>query len=216
MRKSNKVFVVGGDHSVKTLFNLKGWINVDNVGAADLVCFTGGADVSPDLYNHPKHQSTFCDPQRDAREIAIFENCVGKDTPMVGICRGGQFLNVMNGGEMYQDVTNHTTSHPMFVMAPGGGMGSFRVTSTHHQMMKPHPSAKILATGPSSEVTWWDLDTEEWKTKKRAGGIEVVRYKNSLCFQPHPEFSVGMGEYAKMRDYFFSEIARLMSDDIPF
>ena len=83
-----KVFVVGGGRSVSELFTNRGWTNVSSVALADLVCFTGGADVSPALYNHPTHPTTYFDQGRDAQEMAIFEAATKKGTPMVGICRG--------------------------------------------------------------------------------------------------------------------------------
>ena len=204
-----KVFVVGGDLSVRNLFNMEGWLNVDNVGMADLVCFTGGADVSPELYNHPKHQATFVDHPRDKREMLVFEESMAKGKKLVGICRGGQFLNVMNGGEMYQDVTNHTRGHVMFIQGEGE-LVSFDVTSTHHQMMKPAKHGKVLATGPTSKVSYWDLFEEEWKEDVMSCGIEVVRYEHALCFQPHPEFSAHNVTYKKMREYFFAQIEELL------
>ena len=210
-QEMRKVFVVGGDHSVTTLFTTRGWANVNNVGAADLVCFTGGADVHPSLYDHNKHHSTFTDPVRDAREQAIFEACVGSSTPMVGICRGGQFLNVMNGGKMYQDVTNHTMSHKLKIGSPTMPDEIILVTSTHHQMMMPHKDGRVLATGTASQVIFWSDEEEKWRDKWLEYGIEVVLYDGSLCFQPHPEFAQGREEFEPMRKYFFECINRLMA-----
>lgn len=205
----SKVFVVGGDLSVKEMFRKEGFVNVLNVHDADVVCFTGGADVSPDLYNHPKHQATYSYSARDETEMRIFLMCMEKDTPMVGICRGGQFLNVMNGGEMYQDVSNHVGSHLLQVK---GSNEEFMVTSTHHQMMKPHPDGKVLATGPASMVEFWSTADRKWKKELVGNGIEVVRYERALCFQPHPEFGTNNTEYDGMRKYFFHLLLDLMTE----
>ena len=88
MSTMRKVFVVGGDRAVAELFTNWGWSHVHSVALADLVCFTGGADVSPQLYGHPVHPATYFDQTRDSQEMAIFEAATKKGTPMVGICRG--------------------------------------------------------------------------------------------------------------------------------
>lgn len=210
MRK-NKVFVVGGDANVKNLFYSEGWICVDTVISADLVCFTGGADVGAHLYGHPRHTSTFVHEARDQTEIVVFAEAMDRSTPMVGICRGGQFLNVMNGGKMYQDVTGHTQQHFLHII-DDKGLRSIQVTSTHHQMMMPSREGQVLATGPASTVTYWNEEKQDWDKKLLTEGIEVVRYKMALCFQPHPEFSIHNLGFRDMREYFFSEITKLLSD----
>jgi len=66
------------------------------------VVFTGGADVSPFMYGEKKLSVTCNDEHRDEQEKLFFERYT--KVPKVGICRGGQFLNVMNGGKMWQHV----------------------------------------------------------------------------------------------------------------
>ena len=209
---NKKVFVVGNDHSVKELFTVRGWTHVYSVAAADLVCFTGGADVSPELYDHPKHRTSFCDPHRDQVEMGYFEAATKQGTPMVGICRGGQFLNVMNGGKMYQNVTDHTSTHKLRIV--GGDPDKvvyIDVTSTHHQMMMPHPSGKVLGYGTPSMVTYFDDQSGAWVTKHVDEGIEIVRYDDALCFQPHPEFNIRSVDFIQMRNLFFKLIEELMA-----
>lgn len=108
----------------------------------DLVCFTGGEDVSPSLYGH-ENLASGTSMARDLREKEIFEIALKAGIPMTGICRGTQFLNVMCGGTMVQHLRK---SH-------GGGHHScetfdgeiFTVTSSHHQMIVPGPGCKRLA-----------------------------------------------------------------------
>lgn len=67
---------------------------------------------------------------RDTRDQEAYEK--HKDLPKVGICRGNQFLSVMKGSKLIQDM-RHPSSH--FVIDEFGD--KFRVTSTHHQMVYP-------------------------------------------------------------------------------
>lgn len=142
-----KVCIVNGSFAYRALFTSYGFEVVDGLidghHAVDLVVFTGGADVSPGLYGHEHHHTTYNDVFRDQMEAQAFERCSMHDIPMVGICRG-QFLNVMSGGEMYQDVSGHGMPHEITDLVTGE---TVYVSSTHHQMMKP------------SQGLWWLLAT---------------------------------------------------------
>ena len=196
------VRIIDGDINYRRMFQSFGFdvIEEDNDLDPDLVCFTGGEDVSPELYGDKKHQYTYSNPHRDAREIDLFEQYL--DIPKVGICRGGQFLNVMNGGRMYQHVQNHTRNH--MLIDSGTGL-RIPVTSTHHQMFMPHENAIIIATAQ-------ELGRREWYDRQRANedvsnmDYEVLFYEdtNSLCFQPHPEFP----GYKEMTTYFRNLLAQ--------
>lgn len=181
LTKLRKVYVVGGDHLVSKMFNNhKDYVTVHNINTADLLCFTGGADVSPHLYGEQNRYS-HVSPVRDEDETHLFKTF--REVPKVGICRGGQFLNVMSGGKMYQDVDQHTMSHDVVDFTGR----KFRVTSTHHQMMRPSEDAGILATACHKN----DYVQTDQKTLPGLYGYEVLYYGDtqSLCFQPHPEYS---------------------------
>lgn len=183
---SKTVSIINGNAQYNVLFHALGYEIVSANKDPDLICFTGGADVSPELYDHPAHHSTFNDRQRDREEGLIFIEALQKGIPMVGICRGAQFLNVMSGGEMYQDVTHHTRSHLIKCAMTGREV---LVTSTHHQMMKPSSRAILMASSTlGGNRTYWD--GHSFVTEKSEEDIEVVYYPHtkSLCFQPHPEF----------------------------
>lgn len=96
----------------------------------DLVCFTGGEDVSPELYGH-ENLSSGNSPRRDAKEQVTYDLAAEYKIPMTGICRGSQFLNVQAGGTMIQDLHSHGGGrHTMLIE----GGDRFEVTSSHHQM----------------------------------------------------------------------------------
>lgn len=196
-----KVCIIAGNQQYVLFFKKLGYEIVYDVADSDLVCFTGGEDVTPSLYGCYQHDQTWNNPARDKQEQAIFNQCIDLHKPMVGICRGGQFLNVMSGGSMYQHVTGHTRSH-MLVDHDSGF--KVLVSSTHHQMMKPSDKAIIIATsvGIDSYREWYDghVPMQDFNED----GVEVVYYQNTnaLCFQPHPEFSVVEGDYKDMANYF--------------
>jgi gamma-glutamyl-gamma-aminobutyrate hydrolase PuuD len=207
----NKVFIVESGREYRNMFEKAGWKVTNKPNEATLVCFTGGSDVSPSFYNEHKHPYSSINPQRDEEESNFFFHTKKNSIPMVGICRGGQFLNVMNGGRMYQHVEGHCGDHYMQDQIT---KDCILVSSTHHQMMRPSFDAFIVAStdvcikekqfmSPLGEVPII-LATPP----KEEADIEVVFYPKtkSLCFQPHPEFT-GKA-YERMTEYFFELINR--------
>lgn len=193
-----RVFVVGGGFPYLKMFHDAGLKGARSVEDASIICFTGGEDVDPDLYGEEKLPETYCNRMRDNYEAGIYGEAVGMRKPMIGICRGSQFLNVMNGGKLWQHVNNHAIRDGHSVMDLKTGEVRENMTSTHHQMMIPAADAEIIAL--ASEAT----------SKKGHGGlvirdkaelddVEVVWYPGSLslCFQPHPEF-----QHGECRSYF--------------
>jgi len=184
----------------RKLFEEHGYKIVATPVEANVVCFTGGADVTPTFYGATTHRYTQHDYFRDVKEEHLFNFCLERNTAMVGICRGGQFLNVMCGGSMYQHVTGHTNPHSIIDSVTGEHI---EVTSTHHQMMKPTKDSVVLAIAdvPSSRE-WYD-GIMQMRDESNTG-IEVVMYEKQkcLCFQPHPEFA----PKSRMAEYFFEQI----------
>lgn len=194
-----KVYIVGGGFGgYSALFTSLGFQVVEKLEEADLACFTGGADVSPSLYGDRQHAFTGNDPVRDKAEMVAYAVIRDLDIPMVGICRGGQFLNVMSGGRMYQHVTEHTSDHSITDLQSGE---TILVSSTHHQMMMPSSEAVLVASSTLGGTREW-YEGQIFKKDVSNQDFEVVFYPQTkcLCFQPHPEFDYP--EYSRMRSYF--------------
>lgn len=188
-----KVYIVGGGYECIALMYRLGCNGAKSVDGADIVLFTGGEDVDPRLYKEVPLAKTHFNRARDDKELAIFDEALQKGIPMVGICRGGQFLNVASGGSMWQHVNGHTGTHIARVEIPPFRNGNKRriisVTSTHHQMMRPSKDATILCTAQECSDKMSPAYNKIGKDPKDPD-IEVVFYEDTgcLCFQPHPEF----------------------------
>lgn len=183
------VAIIGPNFEVQDMFRRAGWRIERSIGKSDLLCFTGGEDVSPDLYGEPAHPTTHCNPRRDHLEKEIFKQAVYMGIPCVGICRGGQLLNVMHGGRMWQHVAGHGIygTHQLFLV-DDDDKRYWNVTSTHHQMMRPAEHGEVLA-----KANFVNKVEDGHRTVCNIQGIEVVLYNHptspALCFQPHPEFT---------------------------
>lgn len=78
--------------------------------SCDGVLFTGGQDVSPQIYDEPVLSCCGeCCPARDRMEQKLLKLLLAQDKPVLGICRGIQLLNTVLGGTLYQDLP---TQHP--------------------------------------------------------------------------------------------------------
>lgn len=75
------------------------------------VVLTGGHDVAPELYNAVRQPycGTSC-KLRDEMERYILKKSVELDKPVLGICRGVQFMNACFGGTLYQDLVKEFNS----------------------------------------------------------------------------------------------------------
>lgn len=198
-----KVYVVGGDALVSAMFELREFKIADALEEADFVVFTGGADVPPKYYGENALPCTYCIPWREEKEQIDFFAAKSLGIPMIGICRGGQFLHVLNGGEMWQDVTGHGIhgTHPVYDLETGE---THECTSTHHQMMRlVNGKGELVAHG--GELSTHFISESGVYAGIDASDVEVVWYADtkSLCFQPHPEYGVKSCE-----KYFFELVAR--------
>jgi hypothetical protein len=186
------VHIVGNYNDYGAMFFANGWIIVDNVEDADLVQFCGGEDVNPAMYNERSHLTTHSNPDRDTYEARIFELAFEQNKAIAGICRGAQFVHVMNGGKLYQDVNNHgvhgthygtIVPDDLLHLAPSG----FQMSSTHHQMMREDIGRVIVSAKLSNRK---ELDTGPIVITREERDIESMYYSttSSLSYQPHPEF----------------------------
>jgi gamma-glutamyl-gamma-aminobutyrate hydrolase PuuD len=71
---------------------------------------TGGTDVNPALFGEtPGAETDPPDQERDRCEIALLDQAMNMDLPVLGICRGMQMLNVHHGGSLAQHLDNTDT-----------------------------------------------------------------------------------------------------------
>jgi putative glutamine amidotransferase len=75
---------------------------VSRLDELDGLLLTGGGDIDPMLYREPLDGSEEPDWARDHVETAQFHRARVRGLPILGICRGIQFLNVAMGGSLIQ------------------------------------------------------------------------------------------------------------------
>lgn len=207
MKQPLKVHVVGGDEVYAN------WMRADIVATieeADIVMFTGGVDVNPALYGKKAHWRTQQpNLHRDAQEISAFDHALSLGKPMIGICRGAQFLCAMSGGILVQD-----QKHPPFHDITTDDGLVLRVTSDHHQRAHPYVEGcehKLLAW--ANKLSYYS-DGENSEDKLTGPEAEVVYYPKTkaLGIQAHPEwmFPAKSADENMTLAYFRSLISKMM------
>lgn len=185
--------IVGGDELIDKMMGEACAIQT-GLKDADLVIFSGGTDISVKMYDEfGMHACTqMPDLERDRVETAIYHAAVAKKKTLIGICRGAQLLNVLNGGRLWQHVDKHQNcKHDIIYVDERGDKYVLKVTSDHHQMMRPNlVQGRILGWAKCSTMrsTFSSDDPRE----KDQIDPEIVWYPGtkSLCYQPHPEWGL--------------------------
>ena len=202
------------DHYVYQIFSQRAYLNTKGPPEkAAFVVFPGGADINPKLYGEEPLERTHFKEQSDNCDLSMWEK-VKDDNEIfkIGICRGAQFLNVMNGGKLWQHVDNHALglrkTHRAYNLLPipkseYSKSKVLQLNSLHHQMMIPHPKGHVLCIANEGN-NFYSADEHR---QPDGHDPEVVWYPEtkSLCFQPHPEEQSAY----ETRNYFFSLITYL-------
>jgi putative glutamine amidotransferase len=185
----------------------------------DGLCLTGGGDIDPARYGEVNVKSDEIDPERDALELALLERALAGDTPVLGICRGLQLINIHLGGSLEQHHLGHSPKYPPdgapvaddpagadavrhevtaelgSKLAAACGDEPFVVNSSHHQVVTSDRLASALrATAHVGELV---------------EALESPEYRWVVAVQWHPERTAQVGAPAtRIFDAFVAEVKR--------
>lgn len=84
------------------------------VSGVDLIIFTGGGSVSSGFFSPNEKRKE--QPNRDIVERELLEYAMNLDIPLIGICRGMQYINCLFGGGISSLNNGHAvgTEHDLF------------------------------------------------------------------------------------------------------
>jgi len=163
-----------------------GWDGVD------AICLWGGEDISSSYYGEKPHRynqnSSGIPSQRDKDEWKAMIHAKIHGIPIIGVCRGAQFLCAFAGGKLIQHTTGHHSNHD--VMTNTGEV--FMVSSCHHQMMYPWDvkDHKLLAWSREGRSTCYEGENNVNIKDCVKPEVEAVYFPsvNGLAIQGHPEW----------------------------
>ncbi|MET4024978.1 putative glutamine amidotransferase [Marinobacter sp. MBR-99] len=76
-----------------------------DVSLLDGLVLSGGTHVHPSRYGQQPQVTARYDLKRDETDFKLLQQAEEIDIPVLGICRGAQFINVFHGGSLCQNVT---------------------------------------------------------------------------------------------------------------
>ncbi|WP_295154833.1 gamma-glutamyl-gamma-aminobutyrate hydrolase family protein [uncultured Ruminococcus sp.] len=172
--------------------------------------FTGGQDVDPALYHSEKSPLCGeCSPERDKMEMLILDEALNRDKPILGICRGIQFINAALGGTLWQDILTELPSDVTHCQKPPYDIPSHEVdistasplysllkkdkisvNSYHHQGVRElSPQLVSMASAPDGLIE----------------AVYAPEQKYLWAVQWHPEFAYLKDENSRL---IFEEFVR--------
>jgi putative glutamine amidotransferase len=126
----------------------------------DGLVLVGGADIPPSAYSRQPHETVKVMPkQRYASERQLISMWLSSGKPLLGVCLGMQFTNVVSGGSLIQDISSQVGTevvhrrkyHRVRIeqsssLAEILGTQEARVYSNHHQAVdKLGKKLKVIA-----------------------------------------------------------------------
>lgn len=128
----------------------------------DGLVISGGVDINPKYYGEDIDGSINIDDERDEKEFKLFKAYFDAGKPVLGICRGCQFINVALGGSLTQHIRcheRHTDGKFHTVIAQKGSIlynlhgREFITNSYHHQAINRLGSGlKAVAWSENGEI----------------------------------------------------------------
>ena len=156
--------------------------------------FTGGHDVSPELYNEKTLDGLVSScVKRDKMESYILKKAIQLDKPILGICRGIQFINAALGGTLYQDIPTQYETETEHHQNPPYDIPVHKVKVINDSPLYKCLDTELLDVNSYHHQAVKDLAPNlEVMAVSEDGLVEAV-YKPDQKFlwavQWHPEFS---------------------------
>ncbi len=153
----------------------------------DGLVLIGGYDIPPDAYGQQPHETVIIMPkQRYNFERQLIPAWLSSGKPILGVCLGMQFTNVVSGGTLIQDIPSqvgtevaHRRKYHHVRIEPNSSLANFldneeaMVYSSHHQAVdKLGKKLKVIAHADDGVIE----------------ALERVDGGFGLFVQWHPEF----------------------------
>lgn len=133
------------------------------VARLDGLVIAGGPDADPSRYGAAREPRTGPEArERDSWELALIDAALASGTPLLGICRGMQLLNVALGGTLVQHIEGHAEvvgvfGHHTVKPVPGslyaGLVPEETSVPTYHHQSVDHLGSGLTASAHAADGT---------------------------------------------------------------
>ncbi len=156
------------------------------VGALDGLVLIGGRDIPPTLYGQTPHETVVIIPARRVSfDRALIAQWMASKKPILGVCLGMQFTNVVAGGTMTQDIPSqigttvtHRKAYHAITIDPNSRLASILDARTATVYSYHHQAVDDLGTG---------LTPVAWAQDRVVEALERTDGGPGLFIQWHPE-----------------------------
>ncbi len=154
-------------HGARTHFIRPG-SRVD-VSLLDGLVLSGGTHVHPSRYDQTPQVTANYDQRRDETDFRLLSRAEELNIPVLGICRGAQFINVFRGGSLCQNVT------------------PLRKNTRHRPLLLPMQTVRVVSDSRLGEVMRIPViganRIHSQSIKKLGKHLRVVAVDNDLFVQ---------------------------------
>lgn len=191
----------GSVYPFEDIFDEAQDIKAEGFEGVDCVALWGGTDIHPSYYkqkHHPWSGAGKEPSERDLFEWKTMLYCKAKGIPLLGICRGAQFICAAAGGKLIQHMSGHGYDHHIDTIKNK----RIKTTSVHHQMMYPFDVPHVMV-GWCDPVRCTTYEGEEGKLVKEMMNHqepEIVYFPSvhGLAIQGHPEYPTATKEFVDL------------------
>ena len=159
----------------------------------DALVLSGGGDIDPSRYDGKRHETNYSiDQERDTLELELARRVIDSSIPTLGICRGAQILNVVQGGKLIEHIPDEVGVKVLHRAPP-------REPVTHGVKLKPGSRlAKILGRDQFDATSWHHqalrgaaagFDAVAHAPDGTIEAIEMPSHPWMIAVQWHPELS---------------------------
>lgn len=152
------------------------------MGCVDGLILSGGGDIAASCYGGAANDFNYLiDAERDSNELALAKAALGKDLPVLAICRGLQIINILHGGTLHEHLPDvvgedvlhrapprepvaHTiTIEPDSRLANVLGTSDCAPMSWHHQAINHlGEGLEVVGRAPDGVIEAVDLPAQSW------------------------------------------------------
>lgn len=163
------------------------------VDSLDGIIFTGGENINSLLYGEqPLVEQCIETKLRDKFESDLFFVAKNKRIPILGICRGNQLINVLQGGSLFQDISKQINTK---IDHSGVGLKleekqHFVCLEENSLLAKIYKQEKISVNSFHAQCIKELGDNLKVTAKSEDGIPEAIEYKGDFFMQGvqwHPE-----------------------------